>query len=235
MNITPLLLIFFALLLIILMKYGCNSNQSNLITGGKRIRKHELEVWDDECLEDHEELDDLLYDYERRTVGRKLRSFLKWYRPMISSRCIMNYLLKNKFSMYAVKLRTHGGYIDIHGNTTRKTSRIAPHFIFIHKDHSCVRLKPIVGGERRSYTPFPTISFAIVYDSKGKSNFNNESFKVTRYGEAFPKAGLNNDHACMNPNLSEFQIDKVMQTTHIKVPKSSTTDLNYFMKFELDD
>ena len=79
---------------------------------------------------------------------------------------------------------------------------MAPHIIFIHPDHSCIRLKPIVGGKINSYTPYPTVSFSIVYNTRN-SDFRNEAFKITRDGEPIPKAGLNYPDACLNPDLSQ--------------------------------
>ena len=136
--------------------------------------------------------------------------------------------------MYAVKLFISGNNVSITGKKTNDYKNIAPHFIFIAKDHSCVRLKPVVGGFTTSHTPFPTVSFSIVYNTN-QTNFANEAFKVTRKGEPIPKGGLKFDDACMNPTLSMNRMNQLMKDTHIRLPKPSIKDCRFFINIELDD
>ena len=91
--------------------------------GGKstqtKKRKHFYEnIWDDDCLDDNPELDDMLDLYEENKIGKKLRKFLKWYKPTYSSKCIYEYLVKEGFNEYDVKLQVSGRlHIDLTGKT----------------------------------------------------------------------------------------------------------------------
>ena len=229
---TCVILVVFFIIYILL-----STTSTNTLTffGGKK-RKHFYEnIWDDDCLiYDYPELDDLLYLYEKKKIGKKLRQFLKWYKSTCSSRHIYNYLRKQGFDEYNVGLKLSGDFVSITGKKTSKWSMIAPHIIFIHKDHSCIRLKPIVGGFDFSYTPFPTVSFSIVYETR-KSDFSNEAFKVTREGEPIPKSGPQAIDSCMNSDLSDRRIQSLMETTHIKLPKPSTVDYNFFRSLRLTE
>ena len=199
--------------------------------GSGQIRE---EIFDDDCLYDNPDLEDMLKLYKKKRVGNKLRDFLKWYRSMYTSRHIYDHLRKQGFSQYDVMLQLSGTYISTRGKCTRERRLAAPHIIFIHKDHSCVRLKPLVGGTVESYTPFPTVSFSIVYDVQ-RTSFDNEAFKVSRDGRPIPKAGINVSSACLNPDLSYRRIDQLMQSTHLRVPKPSISDTKFFENLKLQE
>ena len=47
-----------------------------------------------------------------------------------------------------------GEYVSISGKKTESKKLIAPHLIFYHKDHSCIRIKPVVGGWKWGNTHF---------------------------------------------------------------------------------
>ena len=194
-------------------------------TGGKPN-----DIWDNKCLNKHLDLKDLIRDYKRKKVGKKLREFLEWYKPSISSSCIIKYLICNNFKMTSSRLQSDGYYINSIGEKTNTVKHGVPHFIFIHQDRSCLRLKPIIGGLRHSHTPFPTISFSVVYDPDDPT-FYNEAFKVSRNGEPIPKAGLRHPDACINPKLSNFSINELMKSTHLKLPKPSLEDVQFFRNF----
>ena len=220
------------LILVFFYIFNSKNNKSGrevCITGGKRS-KHKC-IWDLKCLDRNMDLDDLLHDYERKKIGNKNRKILRWYKPSYSARQIMDKLIKEKYDMYAVKLRSNRGYLDYCGNIVRKNSKnIAPHFIFLHKDLSCARLKPISSGFPLFH---PSISFSIVYDHK-KSGFGNEGFKLDRNANPLPKS-TNSYESCINEKLSDYEIEKMMGRNHIILQKAKSSDINYFLNFSLDD
>ena len=224
-----LILFVVIFLVVLLLQFQITSKSVNVsFTGGKKEN-----IWDKKCLKKNSDLDDLLSKYKKKTVGNKLRSFLKWYKSSLTASAIIKHLLCEGFKIYPTRLQTDGYYINSIGKKTSTTILGVPHFIFIHEDHSCLRLKPVIGGLQHSHTPFPTISFSIVYDPESLS-FQNEAFKVTREGEPVPKAGLRHPEACLNPKLLNFQFDEIMKSTHLKLPKPSIEDIQFFRKFKFD-
>lgn len=221
----------FIIFLLMIMILTTTSNASSMVdckcVGGETI-------WDTKCLKRQPDLKELLHNYKRKKIGKKLFDFICYYKPSVSSSSIIKYLVSQNFKMTSSRLQSDGYYIDSTGEKTSTNKYGVPHFIFTHKDHSCIRLKPVIGGVRESYTPFPTISLSIVYDPNELPTFHNEAFKVTRDGESIPKAGYKHSDACLNPNLSEFRINNLMKSTHLKLPKPSIEDIQFFRTFMSD-
>ena len=227
-------LLFFILFVIVLFIICLPNKCKAVVLGGKKkkIECFNTDIWDEECLDNNQDLNDMLYEYETNKIGQNIRKFIKFYKSTLTTRCVIDYLLKNNFKLHVCKLKLSGNYISIYGEKTRNPDQIAPHLIFNHADHSSIRIKPIVGGFRNGYTPFPTISMAIIYDID-KYDFSNEVFKITRKGEPIPKAPSNHEDVCMNPNIIDSQVNTIMKTTHIRLRPPSLADIRFFKHIDL--
>lgn len=220
-------ILLFAFLCVILFLSLSPQSDKCVIGGHERI-------WHNKCVKKNTKLNEILTDYKEKRVGLELRSFLEWYKESMSASTIIKHLSNLDFKLTIERLQTEGYYITSTGETCTDINSAIPHFIFTHEDHSCIRIKPIIGGILCSTSPYPTISFSIVYNTED-SSFYNEAFKVNREGSPIPKAGLRFKYACLNPYLSEQRIADLMQSTHLKLPKVSIEDKRYLKTFKFSN